>query len=330
MMMQARTLNLDLEPIGADVTERCASSTPHKVDLFLLSRQMNVEQLFEVITINCLAQIAANAAALVQCYDAETLHQMRVGLRRLSVALDIFKDLLQLPLVLQQELDWLNAQLSAARDWDVLAETTLLTLATELPDLFQRMIKLPAVKRAVLGRARQQHASALAAVRSARCLSLIQQLSDWLERCAWRDTLSAKCYKRLHKPAAKFTHNSLLQQQHRLVKRCQLLPSDSQRVVHRVRIAAKTMHYAAEFFQSLYARKKIQPSILYWTKLQRRLGRINDAAVADDLLLQIQQQRPQLATSIHLMRVYMRLRTKDDAKKISASLKKYRLIKLAI
>src|SRR5579871_5894845 len=55
-----------------------------------LTKRMTVEEAFRVTVLECLAQVAANAPAVLQSHDAEGLHQMRVGLRRLQVALNAF------------------------------------------------------------------------------------------------------------------------------------------------------------------------------------------------------------------------------------------------
>lgn len=303
-------------------------TSAHKASLISLSPQMNVEQLFEVIAANCLVQIKDNAAALAQSYDAEALHQMRVGLRRLRVALDLCEHVLHLPAILQLELDWLNAQLSAARDWDVLAQSTLPLLTADLPEVYQRMLKLPAVKRAICSQARQQHETVLSALSSQRYSSFMQQLTRWLDTRGWRSTLSVKRSQRLLKPAAVFARNRLMQQQ-RIVKRSQRRAGSCARGVHRLRIAAKTMRYSTEFFQSLYARKLVRPALDSLSRLQLHLGRINDIAVADVLLQQLEQLRPQLAANMHLLRAYMQLRFKRQPKKISALRKKHKLIRLA-
>jgi len=320
--------NLALKPVVSRAIDQLPSA--HKAGLIQLSPQMNVEQLFEMIAAHCLMQIKDNAAALVQSYDAEALHQMRVGLRRLRVALDLCKPVLQLPAILQLELDWLNAQLSVARDWDVLAQSTLPLLTADLPEVYQRMLKLPAVKRAICSQVRLQHQTALTALSSQRYSSFMQQLTRWLDIRGWRSPLSVKRSQLLLKPAAVFARNRLLQQQQRLVKHGQRRAGSCERAVHRLRIAAKTMRYSTEFFQSLYARKQVRPALDSLSRLQLHLGRINDIAVADVLLQQLQQLRPQLAANMHLLRAYMQLRFKRQPKKISALCKKYNLIRLAI
>ncbi|MGH8772251.1 MAG: CHAD domain-containing protein, partial [Burkholderiales bacterium] len=53
---------------------------------------------------------------------------------------------------------------------------------------------------------------------------------------------------------------------------------------HRLRIAVKKLRYAAEFFASLFAKKRAQKYIASLMALQDVLGTLNDAAVAGRLL----------------------------------------------
>jgi CHAD domain-containing protein len=61
---------------------------------------------------------------------------------------------------------------------------------------------------------------------------------------------------------------------------------------HRLRIAAKRMRYATEFFESLYPARQVRPFIKALAALQDVLGRLNDAAVAQQLLRELAQQQP--------------------------------------
>lgn len=90
-----------------------------------LAKHGNVEQAFKAIASSCVAQVQANAAGVAHRYDGESLHQIRVGLRRLGAALDLFKDIVELPEDLQRDIDWLANELGNARDWDMLALVAL-------------------------------------------------------------------------------------------------------------------------------------------------------------------------------------------------------------
>lgn len=111
-----------------------------------LCKRMSIEQVFQAITVHCMAQIQANGAVLRKAHDVTGLHQMRVGVRRLRSALAAFKDVLRIPEEIHQELDWLAAPLGAARDWDVLTGSTLPAVVRELGDDIQAADVLLAVR----------------------------------------------------------------------------------------------------------------------------------------------------------------------------------------
>ena len=63
-----------------------------------------------------------NEVGVARGNDPESIHQMRVGMRRLRSALRLFAPWIPFPAALQQELSWLGGELGAARDADVLAD----------------------------------------------------------------------------------------------------------------------------------------------------------------------------------------------------------------
>jgi triphosphatase len=96
-----------------------------------LSKEMTVEQAAQAMLGNCLRQIQANQPGVALGKDVEGLHQMRVGLRRLRSALGMLKTVIDVPPVLADDIAWLASELGPARDWDVLAGTTLPSLMGE-------------------------------------------------------------------------------------------------------------------------------------------------------------------------------------------------------
>ncbi len=152
-----------------------------------LSRRMHVEQAFQAIVRSCLDQIQGNEAGIARYHDAESLHQMRVGLRRLDAAFTLFRDLLQAPPAMATELAWLVDQLGPARDWDVLIDATLPRAARAMPgdgDLDQLRV-------AVLEKSGALFAQASAAVASARFGKLLSALERWVALRGWRDDIPA-------------------------------------------------------------------------------------------------------------------------------------------
>jgi triphosphatase len=289
-----------------------------------LLKRMTIEQAFQAIAGNCMMQIQANAACVAQADDMESLHQMRVGLRRLHAALGLFKDMLRPPEDLLMEFDWLAIQLGAARDWDVLASTTLPAVAAAMPD----ETRFAEVTQAAMDKAHETHKAAAHAVRSLRFTRLILLFSRWLLSCGWHDAMPRQGRVRLMGRVTKFTRNVLKYEQSRLLKRGRKLQGASAKGRHRVRIAAKNARYATEFFLSLYSSQNIQPYVDALTILQKELGRLNDATVAGRLLKEFQDGQDHLEGSAGFIRGYLGSHADNDDKKIRKIWKKFAAIKL--
>jgi triphosphatase len=69
-----------------------------------LRKDVSVEQAIQSIAQNCLAQIHGNERRVVSAHDPSSVHQMRVGLRRLRSAFELFEVLITPPPSLQEEL----------------------------------------------------------------------------------------------------------------------------------------------------------------------------------------------------------------------------------
>lgn len=305
-------------------------STATKATPLELSTHMTIEQAFQAIASNCLAQVQANEAGVVQNRDAESVHQMRDGLRRLRCALELFRSRLQAPEDMLQELDWLAMELAAARDWDVLTASSLPAVADAAPHengIAELML-------AALTRAREMHEVVAAAVGSSRYNLLILHFTDWVKDCNWRNTMAAQDRKRLTAPLMKFAHNMLEHQQRRLLRRGSKLPGASPQERHKVRIAAKKIRYATEFFQSLYPPKQVHAYVAALSSLQDALGWINDAAVACRLLKQLNNEHNGQNGQIHLeastgfVRSCLATLSKNDDKKIRELWKRFVLMTL--
>lgn len=86
-----------------------------------LARDIEPADAFALIARACLVHITVNIHSLRVRYDPESVHQVRVGIRRLRAAISSFRDVLSdawRPR-LGRELRWLQRELAAAREWDV-------------------------------------------------------------------------------------------------------------------------------------------------------------------------------------------------------------------
>lgn len=268
-----------------------------KAQPLALSKTMSVTQGFQAIAVNCLEQISANQDGVADGEDVESLHQMRVGLRRLRSALTLFKAQLQLPADLQADLDWLVGKLGAARNWDVLASDTLAPCEGDI----EAGVLAPLLH-AAQAEARSAHALAAKALAAPRYTRLMLGLQRWL---------LAPGRRTRKKPVQRFARLALRQRQRRLVKRGKLLLHGTPEQRHETRIAAKKARYAAEFFASLFSAGKVRSYVRRLSALQDVLGVLNDLQVADGLLLALAEKQPPVQDQAAFVRAYLAARTHE-------------------
>lgn len=289
-----------------------------------LGRKMTVEAAFRVIVENCLAQIQANEPGVLRERDIESVHQMRVGLRRLRSALGMFKAVIPCPDDIQAELKWLGTELGAARDWDVLTGSTLSRVGKELAD----KATLAPVRKATQDRATASHEEAAAAVMSPRYTKLILVFYSWVQGTGWRQSLTAAQHRQLMRPISRFAGKTLVRDQERLRKRGQRLEGASPETRHEVRIAAKKTRYATEFFQSLYPADRVRPYVKALSRMQDELGWLNDASVATTLLQDLGPTRPEISNNASFVRGYLACQIRSDDIALDQLWKKFEKIAL--
>jgi len=228
-----------------------------------------------------MTHLQANEAGVVQGEDPEFIHQMRVALRRIRSALSIFSDYVQHAESepLKEELRWLTRELDAARNWDVFVLETLPPILAAFPEHQD----LSWLKTTGEEWRRRQNLRAHDAVASDHYQRLLLRLGAWLCQQPWRE--DAKNGEGvIVKGVIPFVSRILQKRHRRLKKKGKLLVTLSPEQRHELRIAAKKLRYAAEFFSSLYPHKRTRRYIAALAVLQEVLGALNDAATTVSLL----------------------------------------------
>lgn len=217
-------------------------------------------------------QWLGNEGGVLEHDDPEFVHQMRVALRRLRTLMRFF------PLfadrqwrdTLGVDLRWLAALLGTVRDWDVFATESLPALIAADGGDGEWNGTLDAA-RAQCTAARVELRQALHSARYAR-LTL-----GWLE---WLSTLALP-------PAEDGDAPSLRRHATKRVRRLfghlyasPSLTSLDTAARHQVRIDAKRLRYALEFFASLASRRTRTETVKTLTRVQSVLGEANDTMVA--------------------------------------------------
>ena len=88
-------------------------------------------------------------------------------------------------------------------------------------------------------------------------------------------------------PALSFATALLGQRDRKLRKLGKRLPAATSVERHEVRIAAKKLRYAAEFFAPLFADRRARAYVRSLSRLQSTLGVLNDVATAERLLAEL-------------------------------------------
>lgn len=284
-----------------------------------LNPSMTIEQAFETIVANCMEQIQGNEHGVMYGTDPENVHQMRVGLRRLRSALGLFEDVIECPTDIENDLRWIASQLGAARDWEVLASSTLDHVQSTVP----QDVSIEVLRKDALERARQNRERAAEAVNSPRHTRLQLRFAEWLASKQWRDELLTSRATLDDLPLKKFANRVLKRGENRLLKRGQYLQGDDMELRHRTRIAGKKARYAMEFFGSLYPSRRVKDYVSRLSDLQEELGWLNDASVGMERLEKLQHDNDDAATSAAFARGYLFSHLRADNEKLMKLWKRF-------
>lgn len=263
----ATALTLELEDTGLDPLVRAPDDVPAEAPYGSLPDRASAAEAFQTIAMECLSRFRRNAELLARTGDADALHQARVGLRQLRSAFVIFR-----PLVadehferLRDELRWLAATTTETRDLDT---------------LLARFDKPPLALTAARARACARTVKGLTSARTDR---LLRDLLDWITNGVWLEVRDAASL-----PASEFAATALDRLRRRLVHKGRHLRRLDDEALHEVRIAAKKLRYAAEFFAGLFpadtAQKRAKRLAKAVRALQEHLGELHDIAVAPAIL----------------------------------------------
>jgi triphosphatase len=269
-----------------------AAPRPRRACAVALAADATPRAALAAIAVDCISQIEANAESMLAHDDAEYLHQLRVGWRRL-------RSLLQLVALVapaegiatfDEELRWLGSILGPARDSDVFAAETLPKVAGQFrgqPGIARLRARATRRRRRFSGVARE----AIATPRFQRLLLGLGAYFATLDRAPGDASVPA---------LARDWIGPVLQQRHdKLVKRSRHIHRLSATDRHRARVAAKKMRYAAEFFAPLFSDKRSKAYVGALSKLQSILGRLNDLQVAAKLLEELAPAEDPAAGAAH-------------------------------
>jgi inorganic triphosphatase YgiF len=285
-------------------------SVPVRAAPIELDRATTVADAFRVIAHACLRHFALNEHGVIQG-NAESVHQMRVGLRRLRAVFSIFKDLLDDPESkhIKAELRWLTDQLGRARDYDVFAhESRALNREAELHAAPVRELKSLLDERVAAGLVQ-----ATAAAASDRFRQIVAETALWIFGRHWGANADERLRLHCEMPLRTFAKRMLDRRTRKLRKKLQRVDELDGLQRHKLRIGVKKLHYATEFVASLFARRNGERKRFtrVLKRIQDTLGELNDSVVHERITSALVDRmgaasdsctRPQLAFAAGLVR----------------------------
>ena len=215
----------------------------------------------------------------------EPVHQMRVAVRRLRSAIKVFRRALPSPRLAAADagLKALARELAPTRDWDVFATET----AAQVAKAFPEDKRLQHLLRAAEKRRRGCHAHLSAWLDGAEFRRLgiaLACLASGDERLA---PLNEDDADALATTLAELAVQTLGRRHRKLAQLDADIASLEPAALHAIRLRAKRLRYAAEIFAPLYPGKTAHRFIRRLSRVQDRLGALNDGAVAAGLLAEL-------------------------------------------
>jgi triphosphatase len=294
-LLIAATLPL-LPPTGTLAAEALATAgraVPGRaLGVPVLTPALGVSEAFARIVGHLLGVLLYHAPAAAEGAEPEAVHQMRVALRRLRSAWQLFRDAAACPALdaAKPALRVLARHLGPARDWDVFTTITLPAVAASLPDEGAlRRLGAAAGRRRRESHAALRHYLAGPDFREVTIrLAALAALRPWESHAeSGAEEQSAS----LAQPLADFAAHALARRLARVEETGEAIATLGREELHALRIHLKRLRYTAEFFAPLYPARAARRFIRRLARMQDRLGQINDQTVAEGLLAQLDGAR---------------------------------------
>lgn len=277
-----RRVPLSIEPLSksergyALLTNR--KPGPRRAEGIRLDKDMRAGLAFQIIARNCLLHLRANEASVRAAAGADSVHQLRVGVRRLRSALVAFGDLIPVDerRRVSKSVRWIAQQCGRARELDVFRGDVIEPLRKRLPD----DAALEEFARLVDAARSDAYAAVSATLDNAQYTETLLALEAWIEGDRWAEGAGAG----VDIPVRDFARTVLKRLHRKAVKGIKAVEALDEPALHELRIRAKKLRYSAEFFRSLFRDKSAKAYLSALTAVQDKLGTLNDGSVARQIV----------------------------------------------
>jgi triphosphatase len=216
------------------------------------------------------------------------VHEMRVGMRRLRTAISLFSDMLAGAETekMKTELKWVTEQLGPARELDVFVGRVVKRARGHATNKSGIGLVAEDFQKKRIG----AFAKAKNAIGSARFRQLVLDATAWIEVGDWTRKADDASLSLRERPVCEAAAAELRRRSKKIRKQGAELATLDPRRRHKLRINAKKLRYATEFFAVAFPGKKSERRRKKFAaklkKLQSALGDLNDIVVHEGLAKQ--------------------------------------------
>jgi triphosphatase len=313
-----KSIGFTLEPLSkaergfALVTQK--PPKPRRAEKLKLEGDCTIADAFIRVGRSCLLHLRANEPVVRAGQSPEAVHQVRVAVRRLRSALTAFRTILPTAQRrrINHDLRWIAHQLGTAREWDVFNDDVLTAVEARLRE--ERVVT--AFSDAARTARADAYGTVMKTIGSARYTEALLGFEAWLEGGEWLAALG----KDRDAPARDFARNALKKLHRRLHKLGDRIAELEEADLHELRIRAKKLRYAAEFFRSLFPSRQAKLFIKALADIQDRLGSLNDGAMVKHRLAELKKRKAAMDPAVHARAAAVIIEW--NAARVTADLKK--------
>jgi triphosphatase len=261
-------------PTEADMRTGAVRAAPAR-----LSAEDSIETAAGRIFLAALDHFAANAAIFAKAETIESVHQMRVALRRLRAAIGLFRSALAGAALrtAAARAKTIASALGPARDGDVFLEM----LDAGPGAMTEAAPNLSTLRAAVQRHRNEGYETAHKTLQSETTTIFVDDLRHAVATRDWNAAPGVETAG----ATRDFAKMPLVRLRKRVLRKSRDLATRTAEERHAARIALKKARYAAEFFESLFENRSAARDFIHrLAELQDALGADNDLAAANRLI----------------------------------------------
>ena len=296
---------------------------PFKAEPIKSKSMATLDDAVTAIISNTLAQFVANWACLRETDAPESIHQMRIALRRMRCGLSLFNR--ALPNAgfgaLRDDAGHLASAFGPVRNADAI-RMSLLTGPLASADCPENSDAL----RAILEKRRvAAYAAARSEIESLAATVFVLKVHSFLARRVWREVPASGESKKTKMPARKFFKAELSRLRSRVLKR-EKAAAVSDQARHKLRIALKNLRYGVDFFAGSFGKSRRRRAYeKRMSALQDLLGLRNDIVVARVYLKELRDETgPEAERILEFIRGWYAREAEVADRSIGTSWKKFK------